>query len=1542
MAEDVLSSVGSPVNEQTVSWLASGGKMGARIAAFAWHEHPLGPIASWPQSLKIAVRIMLTSRYAMWMGWGPEFYFFCNDAYLPTVGLKEKWVLGASARRVWAEIWPDIGPRAEVVVATGAATWDESLLLFLQRSGYAEETYHTFSYSPISDDDGSTGGMLCVVTEETERVIGERRLRLLRELAADLTKTSAENELFDAVRHQLEVHSKDLPFVLIYLFEPDGKSVRLACAQGTQPGALIAPPLIELGSAAAVWPAQEILQRGRAITLNHLAQHFAALPTGPWNKPARQAVVVPIAQQGQEQPAGFLVAGVNPFRPLDNAYRGFISLLAGQIGSALANARAYEAERQRAEALTEIDRAKTAFFSNVSHEFRTPLTLMLGPLEDALAESAAQPGPERERLQLVYRNGLRLLRLVNTLLDFSRSEAGRLRAVYQPTDLAALTADLASGFRSAIERAGLTLRVDCPPLAEPVYVDHTMWEKIVLNLLSNAFKFTFTGSIEVALNAVGETVELTVRDTGIGIAEAELPRLFERFHRVEGARGRTFEGSGIGLALVQELVRLHGGSVQVTSTIGSGTIFTVALPLGTAHLPAAHISQQPAAATVQTNAAAFVEEALRWLPADELVAEAASEHSSSVEVVTPAPAAHGPRILLADDNADMRAYVQRLLADKYVVETVADGQAALEAVRAHPPELVLSDVMMPRLDGFGLLRELRRDERTATIPVILLSARAGEEARVEGLEAGADDYLTKPFSARELLARVRTNIDLARMRRTVEAERQKTFAILESSVDAFYALDAEFCFTYLNRHAEDYFDLRREALLGRNIWEALPALRQSVYQTAYEQAVRERTPIKFEVYSAVSQRWVDVRAYPSADWLLVNFRDITERKRHEMNLALLAEISQDLARLTTVGEIMEVCSTKLAAFLQLSACILFEIDEVADEGITSHVWQRAGLPSYAGKYRLGQFLAADFQRTMRAGESFVVCDTATDPRTAAEAYAALKIGAFVAVPLLHDGQWRFLLVIYDTVARDWRSDEIELLRELTVRIWMRLQRAQAEEKLRESEERFRYIADAAPVLIWMCDNSKKCTWFNKPWLTFTGRTLEQESGDGWSAGLHPTDLSNCLTVFHAACEARQPFSLEYRLRRHDGTYRWMLDNGIPRFAPDGSFLGYIGSCMDINEHKQMEQALREADVRKDEFLAMLAHELRNPLAPIRNAAQVLKLVGVSDPNQQWAREVIERQTQHLTRLVDDLLDVSRITRGKVTLQRETLELATVLNRAVETSRPLIDARKHTLAVTLPSTPIQVIGDLTRLVQVVSNLLTNAAKYTDEGGRLHLSATQRAGEAIISVRDNGMGLSADLLPHVFDLFTQAERALDRSQGGLGIGLTLARNLVELHGGKIEARSAGTGQGSEFIVRLPVLRAAAPATTAPADGVQQARPRGLRILVVEDNVDAAEMLHLMLKLAGHEARIALDGATALATAQSFMPQVILCDIGLPGMNGYEIALQLRSQPAFKQTRLIALSGYGQEEDRRHSKAVGFDYHLSKPIEPDALMALLGSLR
>ena len=744
----------SPDEGSTTSgFLAGGGEMGSLMRALDWAATPLGSPEQWPQSLKTAVRIMLTSRQPIWIGWGPELIYLYNDPYKSIIGGKHPWALGKPTSTVWQEIWGDIGPMLATAMGGIEGTYVEEQLLIMERNGYPEETYYTFSYSPIPDDDGSAGGIICANTDDTQRVIGERQLSLLRQLAADLSDARTYQEACQRSLRALSTNARDLPFTILYEVDAGG-GFTIAGDCGIN-GHHLGSDLVEPKSLR--WPLDEALRKQQPVLVRDLPAMFPGeLPSGAWSQSPRQGVLLPILPKGETSRAAVLVVGLNPFRLFDEGYRGFLELAAGQIAATFANAQAYEEERRRAQALEEINRQKTTFFSNVSHEFRTPLTLMLGPLEDLLTDTALVSGEEgRALVEVAHRNALRLLKLVNSLLDFSRLEAGRAQADFGPVDLAEFTAEIASNFRSVAERAGLKFEVAGHKLDVPIYVDRDMWEKVVLNLLSNAFKFTLGGGIRVGLGATadGKAAELTVSDTGAGIPADQLPRLFDRFYQVGGQKGRSFEGSGIGLALVKEIVTLHGGTVEVESEPGRGSSFSVRIPFGIAHLPPHQVVMNATSMSSGSKKEdAYVAEALRWIDSPSpLAAEVDGKQK--------------PRILIADDNADMRDYMGRLLGDRWSIELAEDGLAALEAVKKRRPDLVLTDVMMPQLDGFGFLKNIRSDDDLRDLPVIMLSARAGEEARVEGLDAGADDYLTKPFPARELVAKVGANLKLAEVRR---------------------------------------------------------------------------------------------------------------------------------------------------------------------------------------------------------------------------------------------------------------------------------------------------------------------------------------------------------------------------------------------------------------------------------------------------------------------------------------------------------------------------------------------------------------------------------------------------------------------------------------------------------------------------------------------------------------------------------------------------------------------------------------------------------
>ncbi len=796
--------------------------------------------------------------------------------------------MGQDFKECWFSAWPGIGEAFERA-QLGQTSFLENQRMFLDRNGYLEETFFTFSFSPIRDETGGVGGLFHPVTETTARMLSERRTRALRDLAARTAKAGTVQEACQLTSEILSGFELDLPFGLLYLLEDDGKECWLAESFGFSSDSPAHPQ--------AMWPIEKALRSGQSVLVDDIEQRFGSLRCGPYPESPKQAIIVPIPRMGFDRCAGVLIAGVSSRLPADEPYRSFYDLLGGHVATALASARSYEEQRQKTEALAQLDRAKTAFFSNVSHEFRTPLTLLLAPLEDLLARGNESDPSTREELVRIHRNALRLLKLVNTLLDFSRIEAGRIEAVYEPTDLSQLTADLASVFRSAVERAGLALLVNCEPLPEPVYVDREMWEKIVLNLVSNAFKFTFEGSVTVRLRTSGAHVELEVEDTGTGIGAEDQPKVFERFHRVHGTRARTHEGTGIGLALVQELAHLHGGSISVKSEPGRGSRFTVRIPRGRDHLPSDRIQTARNLGPTVAGARLFIEEALRWIPD----APAGGLDGVPVDVEAPGRVSKGT-VLLADDNSDMRDYLRRVLAPHFEVHAVADGVEALAFAERVPVDLVLTDVMMPRMDGFELLRELRGSAHTSAIPVILLSARAGEESRVEGLLAGADDYLVKPFTARELLARVETHIHMARVRKDAAA-------------------------------------------------------------------------------------------------------------------------------------------------------------------------------------------------------------------------------------------------------------------------------------LQESELRFRTAADCAPVMMWTCGADRRCDYFNRGWLEFTGRTQAEQLDEGWTASVHPEDQARCAASLSEAAAGSGRFEIEFRARRHDGECRWVSGAGAPRFRADGRLLGYVFSCVDIDDRKRAMRAAQEAQER---------------------------------------------------------------------------------------------------------------------------------------------------------------------------------------------------------------------------------------------------------------------------------------------------------------------------------------------------------------------------
>ena len=711
---------------------AGPGDVRAHLRSMDWSRTGLGPPQSWSPVLRQMVDVCLDSGFPILINWGPELVAIYNDAFARTLGGKHPGALGRSAHDTWPESWDAIGHRLHEVIQDGTTlTWENERQI-LERNGYPEECFFTFSHSPIREVDGTIAGMFTASIETTAKMVGERRMRVVRQLGA-MSVTDAGSTV-DCCRAALNILRRTRESV------PFAGAVLTSDADSADPAVDDWEPVGGYGLAAdadvsdflrAVDSRDGVLQRvlktadAEAVTglRDQLPDVLPAGPLGPLRPDA--AVVLPLTVSGRSEPIGALVLGVNPYRPLDDDFWAFAKLIGRQIRVALTDTIAYELERQRVQVLADLDRAKMEFFQNVSHELRTPLTLLLSPLRDLLqSPGRLTPAEEREDLEAAVRAAERLQLMVEALLDFSGAEARTLKPALQPTDLVALTGEVASMFRATAEHAGLRFEVAAP--ADPVtaLVDRGMWSTIVTNLLSNAMKFTPSGGVEVALAAAGATVTLTVTDTGVGIPAAQQQLVFDRFYRATG--GEQDHGAGIGLALVSDLARAHKGTVQLRSEPGSGSTFTVVLPT----------------------------RIVGWAPGQ--------------EVVEPSNAEHSKQAWLIEDDADLRTYVTRLLTDnEWTTRVFGDAESAIEALTSgtvDPPDLVVTDVMLPGRSGLDLVRELRAQEHVARVPVIVLTARSGTDAIAEGFEAGADDYVTKPFSAQELLSRVQANYGLQRFR----------------------------------------------------------------------------------------------------------------------------------------------------------------------------------------------------------------------------------------------------------------------------------------------------------------------------------------------------------------------------------------------------------------------------------------------------------------------------------------------------------------------------------------------------------------------------------------------------------------------------------------------------------------------------------------------------------------------------------------------------------------------------------------------------------
>jgi PAS domain S-box-containing protein len=1324
-----------------------------------------------------------------------------NDAYRRILGTKKHpMAMGASGRTVWPEIWDIIGPMLTGVLEREEATWSDDLLLILERSGYPEECYFTFSYSPIRDESGKVGGVFTAVHETTGKILGERRINTLRDLSTSGSKHKSVDEVRNGVIQAIGRNRADIPFAALYLLNEEGSA---ADRVGIIPEDARLPTSVAVDDGSGsqpIWPVGEAIRRGEPVVVGNLIQRVGVLPSGAWPYPPNQAVVLPLRNPGQEARPCALLLGVTSGRELDSDYLNFLELVAEHAAIAISDARAFEAERRRAESLAEIDRAKTAFFSNVSHEFRTPLTLMLGPLEHILAKNRDElPQEVIEDVAVAHRNSVRLLKLVNTLLDFSRIESGRTKTNWQETDLAGLTADIASSFRSAVESAGLSYRIDCPPLSAHVSVDPEMWEKIVLNLLSNAFKFTFVGHIEVALREELGNVELTVNDTGTGIPEADLAHIFERFHRVDGARGRTHEGSGIGLALVSELTKLHGGCVAVESKLGVGSAFKVTLPMAPGRRSEVLTESNRTLQARNELASSYVDEALSWLGAT------TAWPPATVSGLPRASAEARPKILLADDNADLRDYVQRLLSPEYDVESVGNGQAALEAALQGCFDLILSDVMMPCLDGIGLLRKLREDARTVATPVILLTARAGEESSLEGLAEGADDYLIKPFVAAELLARVSSHLRASQVRLKVQNElrdRIEEFAALLSVIPVGIGVAADSNKQEIRVNPALKQILHVESTESDRMLTSTGAVLDS-----FEVRNPDGSPIDYaDLPMRFAARWGETVRGRELEVVL--------KDGNVIQLLIYAAPLRDEKRRTrgSVGAFVDISARKKAELavkierarlndLLMSApaivCVLrgpehrYELtnprylDLIGFER-SDNIVGRTVADVLPDMVRQGYIEILD--RVYQTGQEFVGSEVSVQ-------FGPRVLFANVVFQPTRDAAGEVDGILVHAV-------------DVTEQVQARAEIEQIARSLSQERDRLRFLAESMPQKIFTALPDGRVDYLNKRWMEFTGLPEDSMKDRGWTELLHPEDRVSSWEAWAHSIETGQPFDREIRIRARDGQYRYHLSRAFPLRNDADEITMWIASHTDIDDSKRVDERIREAlegEVRNrteelmrsneqlQGFTYSVAHDLRQQIRGIStNASLLISDVGdrLDDSSVGTLRNLV-RNAKQLATLVDDLLAYARLIRQEVqyapidlsTMAWEIVEYLRQGGRCGEQVRFSIDPR------------LQVRGDPSMVRLVLENLIDNACKYSAGTREPLVEIGQEGGR--IYVRDNGIGFDMQYAGKLFKPFERLHGTSEYS--GTGIGLANVKRIVERHGGNVSGEGH-PGKGATFYFDL----------------------------------------------------------------------------------------------------------------------------------------------